>query len=203
MRPEIADMVSITYPTKLSENLLSRLKERKAKTRVPVTAQIRRAIERELSGEFDTAPMSIEPDEALNQVRLPYLNEVPCGPWDEAAPDENQSFALSRDVALEMNAQPDDFAIRSKGESMKARGIPDHAIMIVRPLRGTQTPRRDEIVVMQIILEGEKYQGTVKVWRADGSPPKLEDGDGKAFEYPAGVVGARATGIVIGVVSGL
>jgi len=150
-----------------------------------------------------TAPIIIESDDALNQMRLPYLNEVPCGPWDETAPDENQGFALSRDVALEMNAQPDDFAIRSKGESMKARGIPDHAIMIARPLRGTQTPRRDQIVVMQIQLENDRYEGTVKVWRADGSPPKLEDGDGKAFAYPSGAVGATATGIVIGVVAGV
>lgn len=67
------DTVDITYPTKLTSNILDALKIRKQKTGVPVATQIRRAVERELSEVPVGQPL---PENDLRLVLRETLSEV-------------------------------------------------------------------------------------------------------------------------------
>ncbi len=145
-------------------------------------------------------PLKGEPQpnaDGFATFRAPYLSAVPCGPW-QGAVDCAESFTISTEAADELEAQDGDVWIRANGQSMEGAGILDGVLVLVRPY-DRKTPRRGDIVLVQVEAQGE-IVGTLK--RFDGfdgdGMPKLLDGQGEAFELPDGadkpLIIARAIG---------
>ena len=103
--------------------------------------------------------------------------------------DADKSFVLSQRTADEMEVLEGDIFARATGDSMKGAGILDGFVVAVRPYRNGAAPRRGDIVFMEVNLDGEEPEYTLKEWVAEGRPgvpPKLIDGNGEPFELPEG-----------------
>jgi SOS-response transcriptional repressor LexA len=136
---------------------------------------------------------------SLDSFSAPYLSRVPCGPWSEAI-DSGDNFLISADVADELEAQDGDVWVRADGQSMEGAGIQDGFVALVRPY-DKKTPRRGEIVLIQVTTpEGDRV-GTIKRFNGlepDGKP-RLLDGNDEPYSLPEPMQGFDVVGRVVGV----
>lgn len=128
-----------------------------------------------------------------------FLGNVPAGPWQEALEGAG-NFTISRDVADELEAREGDIFLRAEGQSMDAAGIPDGAIVLVRPLPDGRFPRSGERVLVEIEDAEGKYWGTLKHWQ-NGPPIELRDGLGNKFEFPTEYRRIRPVAVARGIVA--
>lgn len=136
-------------------------------------------------------------DEAYDSFSAPYLSAVPCGPW-AAAIDRAERFTVSIEVADELEAQDGDVWVRADGQSMEGAGIMDGVLVLIRPYE-RKTPRRGEIILIQVVLEDGEFLSTIKHFDGmNGQVPKLLDGEDNAFDLPEGSTNPQIIGRAIG-----
>ena len=181
---------SISFPPRMLDALAEMVGEDAAGTKVP--ALVRQAVAAFLDPA--TQPVLIE-EPGGGSVRLKFLTAAPAGPWTEAL-DHAGEFILSRHVADELSVREGDVVVRALGHSMEGAGIPDRALLVMRPLANNRPPRRGTVALVQIVT-GEEYQATIKKWI---SPTELRDGNDAVFALPAKtreiVAIAEAVGVV-------
>jgi SOS-response transcriptional repressor LexA len=159
-----------------------------------VNAVLERAVERLL--EYGEArPLTVK-----------LYHTAPCGEWQDANDADATDFELSPDLVNLWGVHPTDHLIHTRGASMCEEGIPDEAILHIRPF-GFRAPRSGQIcVVTAVNRETNESWGTVKKWMHDGQKAVLKDGKGDTLEMPEGANEVHAvgywTGNVIGVSSG-
>ncbi|RYX83929.1 ribbon-helix-helix protein, CopG family [bacterium] len=153
-------------------------------------------IRRALELYYNPRPVKIQ-DDGFNTFTAPYLSAVPCGPWADAV-DRAEHFTISTETADELEAQDGDVWVRADGQSMEGAGIMDGVLVLVRPY-DRKTPRRGEIVLIQVGLEDGEFLSTLKRFDGmNGQVPKLLDGSDAAFDLPEGSSNPQIIGRAIG-----
>jgi SOS-response transcriptional repressor LexA len=190
--PEYFD---IPKTVKLSDAQLEALNLRKVQTGVPISTQIRRAVEREIAGEAHPAMAGVD------SLRIKRLTRVPCGDWREAI-DTASPYVLSPDVKRSLEAQEGDLVVPAEGSSMEGARIFDGDEVLMRPLHEGQRPRRGDITLVQIIRKNGECEGTIKRW-IKSEPVVLHDGDDKVFSLPKDVVEVKAVAVGRGLIARL
>lgn len=166
---------SISFPPRMLDALAEMVGGDAAGTKVP--ALVRQAVAAFL--EPASQPVGVAEDSA-GTVRLKFLTAAPAGPWTEAL-DHAGEFILSRHVADELSVREGDVVVRAVGDSMEGAGIPDRALLVMRPLANNRPPRRGTVALVQIVAD-EEYQSTIKKWIG---PTELHDGWDKPFALPS------------------
>ena len=159
--------------------------------------EISKVVRRAIVEFLDPSKRNSHDDPALQQSRVPFLTKAPCGPWEEAL-EHSGDFVLSLDVADELGMREGDVVVRTVGDSMEGAGIPDGALLLMRPLQNGRVPRARRIALVQIINADGAYLGTVKRWHAED---KLTDGADKAFPIPKNVKTVEPVAELIGIIT--
>lgn len=149
----------------------------------------RRIADLEMGGEYTSASNTAN-------TRVKVLAKAPMGPWREAIEQAISTRVLSPDVMEMLEARDGDVFIVADGYSLEGAGIFDGAYLLMRYLNN-KPPRRGEICLVQILREGGECESTIKRWMG-GDPPRLEDGDEKLIEVPAGTTNVIAVARVVG-----
>jgi hypothetical protein len=163
-----------------------------------VSAVVKKGIESVIEGKTSTHPA----DAGLGDFRAKFLTKAPAGPWREAVEHAGE-FVLSQDVADELEARDGDVVVRVMGESMEGAGIPDGALLLMRPLNEGRQPLPDEIALVQAIGESGEYWSTIKHWcvpRAAKNFPQLKDGDKSDYDWPPGTVEVVPVAVARGII---
>lgn len=145
-------------------------------------------------------PAEVAVMSGTNQLRIPQLSAIPCGPQDELFATD-KTFVLSEDVADELEAREKDFVARATGISMEGAHIQEGDLLCLRPLNG-RPPSRFDIVVAVTVDEDRATATLKRVTRAsplgledgDGNPVQIDTRDGVEIQIPfklLGVVGKR------------
>lgn len=144
----------------------------------------RQAVIEKLSGK----KAIVAADPGLNTVRVAAIAVAPCGPFKEAIAQADSFVTLSPDVAQELWFADGDVFVTARGDSMRSAGIIDGQRVLMTPLASHQAPRRGDIVLVQIVRDGEVYEATIKRWDGLGNDgrAKLLDGNDKPVKLPAG-----------------
>lgn len=141
----------------------------------------------------------------VDSVGAPLLDfRVACGAPTEAG-QEASVYVLSERVADEIVFnEGTDFLIRSRGQSMRGRGILDEFVVSMSPLKIGAQPRRGKVALVAFTDEEGNVTGTLKTWdgEEDGRP-RLLDGNEEVFPIPEGTVKAQAIAIATGVIGEL
>lgn len=138
-----------------------------------------------------------------DQQRVKFLSKATCGNWREAI-DNGMDYLLSADVADTLEAREKDVMVMTDGDSMEAAGIPDGAMLLMRPLPENVPPRRNEIALVQIIDADGNCESTIKRWTRSGATPTdvvLENGDGDRVEIPPDTVRVQAVAVARGLIT--
>jgi SOS-response transcriptional repressor LexA len=173
-REQMDERISFTLPSSMDDALRAHSDE----TGYPLADLIRRAI----ASYLDPASSPHAAPDAPDESRHRFLTSAPCGPWEEAL-ERAGTFTLSRDVAEELGAREGDVVVRAVGQSMSGAGIPDGALLLMRPLANNRPPRTGRVALVQIVSKTDEYLGTIKRWMKE---EVLHDGDGKPLSIPAG-----------------
>jgi SOS-response transcriptional repressor LexA len=140
---------------------------------------------------------------ATDQQRVKFLSKATCGNWREAI-DNGMDYVLSADVADTLEARDKDVMVMTDGDSMEGAGIPDGAMLLMRPLPDNVPPRRNEIALVQIIDADGNCESTIKRWTRGGPTPTdviLEDGDGARVDLPPDTVRVQAVAVARGLIT--
>ena len=148
------------------------------------------------------AAQSGELQEALSSggLRLPVIGEAPCGPLREVVASTNIFHFLSPATAEWLEARPNDYLIVCDGESMEMAGIPDGALLLLRPLPKGGRPQSGEVALVQFEHEDGAYTSTIKRW-VRSEPLVLENGEGEPIEIPTDLKQAIPVAVARGLVS--
>lgn len=180
--------VSLTIP--LTKSMRENLDVASGRTGRGVAEIVREAID----NWFESTPTALEDRESLP---LRILTKAPCGPYDEAV-EQSGYFDLSPDIADELGARESDVVVRTSGDSMAGAGIPDGALLLMRPLLYGRQPRIGRPALVQIAKNDGSYVGTIKHWMGDG---ELHDGDGEVMPLPEGVREVHPVAEAVGIIS--
>ena len=147
------------------------------------------------------AEVTTDEDELEN---LPVLDvRVACGVPTEAR-QEAEIMLISKAVADDLSFKDGDFAAYTRGESMTGAGILDEFLVLFEPLKTGRRPQKNKIALVRITDAENNVSGTLKRWVGEGEKfPRLVDGDGKAFEYPADTASVEPVAIAKGVIGAL
>ena len=119
-----------------------------------------------------------------------------------AAIEHAGDFVLSVDVANELEARATDVIVRAVGEAMEEAGIPDGAMVLMRPLSAGKLPLPNEITLVEIVNQDGNCRGVIRCWHP-GEPPRLTDGKGNVLTLPEGTVEVRPVAVARGVIAQL
>ncbi len=175
------EILSVERPIKWAPSIYERMTEISRESGVSISEFVRRAVAEKL----DAKNVIISDDPGLNTVRVPALATAPCGPFREAIAESDSFVTLSPDVAAELWFADGDCFVTARGDSMRSAGIIDGQRVLMTPLGAHQTPRRGDIVLVQITRDGEVCEATIKRWDGmDGALPRLLDGEDKPVKLP-------------------
>jgi hypothetical protein len=177
---------SIGLDPEVIERLEDRVRETRGKVSFPEF--VRKAVDKYL----DPEPVMVAD---VDRQEYKFLGEAPCGPWEEAI-DRADYFPINSRIADELQARDGDVIVRAVGESMEGAGIPDHALLLMRPLVNNRPPGRNRTALVQFVNEHGEYKATIKTWAGQD---RLVDGSGNDFEVPEGAKifpVAEAVGII-------
>lgn len=165
-------MQAIRYEVPVS--VMDKLKEKKDKTRVPVSELVRAAL---LSAAEETMP----------RVTLRKISTAaPCGPFADVAAGL-ESFQIPGELAELLGVLDDDLIVPCQGHSMVGADIDDGSVLVMRPLNGLQ-PHSGEVILAQVTLDNGDCLWTVKYWHDDGRWVTLEDGEHEELGFPENTV---------------
>jgi len=200
-RSAVEEPLSEQRQIKFKPSMMEGLKAVSRETGLTVAEFVRRAVDEKLR------PATYDSDGAMplgfggSGYAGRFLGGVPAGPWREAL-DQAGIFTLSPDMAEELEVREGDLFIRAEGQSMEGAGIPDGAIVLVRPVPDGRLPRSGERVLSEIEDGDGRHWSTIKRWH-HGPPVRLEDGDGRPFLLPNNPRRIRPVAVARGIVSRL
>jgi SOS-response transcriptional repressor LexA len=162
-----------------------------AKNRMSVNAVVEMAVEQLISrGD-------------ANAVTLRLYHTAPCGEWQDANAEEVSDFELSPNLVQLWGVHQTDMLMATRGCSMLEVGIPEEAILHIRPF-GYRAPRAGQVcVVTAVNLDTNQAWGTIKKWGHDGHKVVLRDGKNNKLEMPEGAQEVHAVGYWTGNVIGV
>ncbi|BCM89108.1 hypothetical protein IAD21_00952 [Abditibacteriota bacterium] len=134
------------------------------------------------SGDMEAYRNLILSQVGVDDVTLPDLGAVVCGPLKEAVAEADE-FTLSDDVSTFLKIQEEDWAFDAEGQSMEGAGIPEGAKVFLRPHGERWRPSRGDIVLVEVSREDEEPTYTLKRFRKS-QPFEVEDGDGELYPLP-------------------
>ena len=141
---------------------------------------------------------------ALPTLRFPLLAVAPCGPFREAIEVAESYIPLNSEIQARLFAADGDVFVTARGDSMTGRGIIDGMDVLMTPLAENQLPRRGEVVLVQLVRDGEIYESTIKTWDGmEGNKPRLLDGHGKPIKLPTGTEKVIPIAVAKGVIGRL
>jgi hypothetical protein len=193
-------------PTQKDPDFIENLRRAAKAAGVPMTDfgrdAINEAIERQkagvaIKGSIDWSQIG------TNQFRAKFLAKAPCGDWREAIETAGE-FVFSQDVADSLEARPGDIVVLADGQSMEGAGIPDGALLLMRPLQNHARPARNDVALVQIQDSNGNYDSTIKRWIKSGQTPAevvLHDGDGDLHRIPNDTIEVRAVAVARGLVT--
>lgn len=171
------------YTARIPEEMWTGIEQNGRRTGRTAIAIIRSGIEKELGVE-------------VPNVKLVLRNGAPCGEWKDATEDETE-LEVSGQMAELWGIQAKDELIATQGCSMLGAGIPERAILHMRPFK-IGGPKSGDICSVLAVLEDGTTLGTVKTWEWSGKVATLRNGDGERLNLPDGVreliAAARWTG---------
>ncbi|MBW3635022.1 MAG: hypothetical protein KY445_00980 [Armatimonadetes bacterium] len=139
-----------------------------------------------------------------NLISVPLLDKPPCGPWKEAV-DRAERFEMSPELAVFVGYEAGDFFAQADGQSMKEAGIPDRALILMRPLEQNGiklAPTHGEVALVEITTKDGECFSTVKYWyETPEGKPDLRDGAGRPFYPPSGTKKINAVAVKRGLLS--
>jgi SOS-response transcriptional repressor LexA len=191
-RPKKEGEVLTNRSFSFAPSIIDRLDQMASGSSITAAEHVRRAV----AAYLDPTPVAV-PDVLVDQSRHKFLTKAPCGPWMDAL-EHAGDFVLSRDVAEELGAREGDVVVRCVGDSMEGAGIPDGALLLMRPLANNRPPRRHQIALVQILNTDEQYYGTIKRWISED---RLLDGNGDPFAFPDGTIGVVPVAESVGIIS--
>ena len=174
------------FPVNFTQTMLKAIGEKAALDDKEMGEFIRDAVM-----DFVNPPPTPEPphwsEQGTDQYRAPLLMGLPCGPWKEGL-ESDQTLSLSKDVHVFLEILDGDIFATTAGDSMEGAGILDGDVVVLRPLAG-KTPRRGEIVQVNIRTEGGENVSTLKRWDGlKGNIPNLLDGNDQDYALPEGAI---------------
>jgi SOS-response transcriptional repressor LexA len=176
--------------------MMEALREKSLEDGPSVAEIVRRAVGAYLTG--ITMPLEI-PENDGEGLDLKYLTEAPAGPWQEAI-ERAGTFRLNQKIADEFGARPSDVVVRVVGQSMTGAGVPDLALLVMRPLVNDRPPGNKQITLVQLVRDEHVYESTIKRWV---SQTELLDGDDKPIKLPAKTERVMPVAVAIGIISAL
>lgn len=133
------------------------------------------------------------------KLNLPKLPAVPCGPWKTAL-DEASEFPLQSELASLLDAREGDVLVPAQGQSMEESGVPDGALVLMRPLEGRK-PASGEITLVMVETSDGEWVGTIKHWYQTRSRAvDLRDGKGHCYALPPNVKAVYPVAVLCGVI---
>jgi SOS-response transcriptional repressor LexA len=191
-RPKKEGEVLTNRSFSFAPSVIERLDHMAGESNISAAEHVRRAV----AAYLDPKPIAV-PDQLIDQSRHKFLTKAPCGPWIEAL-DHAGEFVLSRDIAEELGAREGDVVVRAAGDSMVGAGIPDGALLLMRPLANNRSPRRRQIALVQIMNGEGDFYGTVKRWISE---EKLLDGNDDIFPIPEDTTAIIPVAESVGIIS--
>jgi len=159
-------------------------------------------VRRALESYYHPRPVESPPPIEEDSYSLPVFYNVPCGPWT-AISEGAERFIINEETALFLEVDDGDALFQTRGESMLEAGIPDGALVAVRPY-GRKSPLPRHIVYVQYLTADEEWKGTVKFLDVmDGDRPRLSNAKGEPFPIPDDATQVFVIGRVISQMSRL
>lgn len=139
---------------------------------------------------------------AANALVLRYFDNVPCGMW-QFAEDGNEYYELSGDEVARLGARQTDIVVNTKGASMVGLGIPESAIILMRPVgRDGEVARPGQICLMETMTAEDQSVGMIKKWMGeDDKGTDLRDGKNKRVALPNAANKAFPRAKLLGIVA--
>lgn len=128
-------------------------------------------------------------------VSLPILQDVPCGPFEEAIADNPSRLVFNGDWKRELGILDDDLLVYAHGQSMEGAHITDGALLVIERIPTHRRPPEGKPALIQIHYDG-KAECTIKNYHTKNGKPLLRDGDGKEVKLPAHVEKLDVIGVV-------
>lgn len=212
------ELAEIRQELKFKPSEFARLEEIKRATGVNIGTYIKRVLLQELdrAEEGDDAPPpppsmndllaeaaqsgELAQALALGGARVPVLGHAPCGPFREVVAEVDAHHLLSDATAEWLEAGPRDVFIVCDGQSMEGAGIPNGALLMLRPLPPGGRPQSGEIVLIQLLDHEGNCTSTIKRW-ITSQPLTLHDGEGAPVELPSNLREAIPVAVARGIVS--
>jgi hypothetical protein len=182
------------YIARFAPAMWERMERMKNEKAVDYATVVRRGVERELK--------ALENPDAT-PLTLRIVHGATCGEWRDADVEQGDEFELSPDLVRAWNAIPGDELLHTSGASMLGAGIPEEAILHMRPF-GMRMPRDGQVCAILAIRADGTAVGTVKHWHWAGKKNiELRDGERKKVDAPADAVQLEAVSFHVGGLIGL
>ncbi len=140
------------------------------------------------------------PDEGNGMIPVRLLAAPPCGPWKEAL-ETADVYPLPETLARALGYKTGDFLVRAEGQSMEGAGIPDGALILMRPLRGRK-PEAHAVTLVSVETDDGLCLGTVKHWHTTPrGNPDLRDGRGMPYYVPENTKKVEAIAVKVGLIA--
>ena len=151
---------------------------------------------------FIEKPTFLRPVVGESNLRpVKILAEPPCGPWKEALEHADEHM-MDAGVLRMMGFKEGDFFVRCDGESMVDAGIPDGALVLMRPLDG-DIPKNGTITLVCAELDGGDWFGTVKrFFKTPEGKVDLRDGKGMPIYTPREAIEIKPVAFKVGLIAG-
>lgn len=138
--------------------------------------------------------------EEQEAVTMRLFTSAPCGPWSKADDVETRPFLVSPELAAFWGYKEGDALLHVRGLSMMGAGIPEEALLLMRPVVFAP-PESGDICAVTVYFDNGDCVGTVKRWQWSRLFAVLRDGNGDTVDWPEGAdkieVNARWTGHMI------